>query len=76
VRLREKEIAPMSNEQLELMQTKIAYLERAASELSDVVFRQDREIQLLAAQLKALVQRIETVDERTRTPEEERPPHY
>ncbi|HEY2683807.1 MAG TPA: SlyX family protein [Steroidobacteraceae bacterium] len=66
----------MSSEQLELMQTKIAYLERATGELSDVIFRQDREIQLLASQLKALVQRIETVDERARTPEEERPPHY
>jgi uncharacterized coiled-coil protein SlyX len=76
VRLQEKEIVPMSSEQLELMQTKIAYLERATGELSDVIFRQDREIQLLASQLKALVQRIETVDERARTPEEERPPHY
>jgi SlyX protein len=66
----------MSSDQLELMQTKIAYLERATSELSDVVFRQDREIQLLGAQLKALVERIETSNERQRTPEEERPPHY
>jgi uncharacterized coiled-coil protein SlyX len=66
----------VSNEQLELMQTKIAYLERAASELSDVVFRQDREIQLLSAQLKALLERIETPNERSRAAEEERPPHY
>lgn len=66
----------MSNDLLELMQTKIAYLERAASELSDVVFRQDREIQRLAAQLKALAERVGSAEERPRTLEEERPPHY
>ena len=66
----------MSADSLELMQTKIAYLERAISDLSDVVFRQDREIQSLTAQLRALMERSATPEEKPRTLEEERPPHY
>ena len=66
----------MSDDPLELMQTKIAYLERATSELSDVVVRQDREIQRLAAQLKILLERSGSAEDRPRTLEEERPPHY
>ena len=66
----------MSNDPLELTQTKMAYLERAVNELSDVVFRQDREIQALRAQLKALVERLGAPEEGPRTLEEERPPHY
>jgi uncharacterized coiled-coil protein SlyX len=63
---------------LEQIETKIAFLERANTELSDVVFRQHREIEALRAQIAALAARIEAVqsDTGTRTPEEERPPHY
>lgn len=63
---------------LEHIETKIAFLERANAELSDVVFRQHREIEILRAQLVALAARIEAVqsDAGARTPEEERPPHY
>jgi SlyX protein len=59
---------------LERIETKIAYLERANAELSDVVFRQQREIQALAqalaAQTKMLTERPQAA------PVEERPPHY
>ncbi len=63
---------------LEQIETKIAFLERANAELSDVVFRQHREIESLRARVVALADRIEAVQSDTgvRTPEDERPPHY
>jgi SlyX protein len=66
------------DESLEQVQSKIAYLEHAVAELSDVVFRQHKEIGALEVQLKALRERLDSVrsDETTRTAEQERPPHY
>jgi SlyX protein len=63
---------------LEQIETKIAYLERANSELSDVVFRQHQEIETLRAHIAGLAARIDAAQADTgmRTPEEERPPHY
>jgi SlyX protein len=68
----------MNDETLEQIQTKIAFLERAASELSDVVFRQHKEIQVLQAKLKAVSDRLNGVqsDESPPPPDQERPPHY
>jgi uncharacterized coiled-coil protein SlyX len=68
----------MNDEPLEQIQTKIAFLERAASDLSDTVFRQHQEIQALEAKLKAIVDRLSGAasDESARPPEQERPPHY
>jgi uncharacterized coiled-coil protein SlyX len=68
----------MNDETLEQIQTKIAFLERAAAELSDVVFRQHREIQALDSKLKAITERLSggPSDDLTRPPEQERPPHY
>ena len=68
----------MNVHMLEQIETKIAFLERANAELSDVVFRQHREIESLRAQIVALAARIEAAqsDMGVRTPEEERPPHY
>jgi SlyX protein len=68
----------MDSEALEQIQSKIAFLERANTELSDVVFRQQQEIQALAARLKEVSARLQTEqsghDEGTA--EDERPPHY
>jgi len=63
---------------LEQIETKIAFLERANAELSDVVFRQHREIEALRARIDALVDRFEAAQssEPARGPEDERPPHY
>jgi uncharacterized coiled-coil protein SlyX len=63
---------------LEQIQTKIAFLESAVAELSDVVFRQHQEIQLLEAKLKALADRLRSgqFEDAPRAPEQERPPHY
>jgi uncharacterized coiled-coil protein SlyX len=68
----------MNDETLEQIQTKIAFLERASAELSDVVFRQHKEIQALEAKLKALSDRLSGAqsDEIPRSLEQERPPHY
>jgi uncharacterized coiled-coil protein SlyX len=70
--------APMNDEALEQIQTKIAFLERAASELSDTVFRQHKQIQVLEAKLSAVVDRLSAAqpDEVPRPPEQELPPHY
>jgi SlyX protein len=69
---------PDIDEAVEHIQSKIAFLEHAFSELSDVVFRQDKEIQLLQGQLKAFRERLEGMprEEPARTAEQERPPHY
>ncbi len=68
----------MNAQTLEQVETKIAFLERANAELSDVVFRQQREIEALRAQIGALAARVDAArsDTGVRTPEEERPPHY
>lgn len=68
----------MNTHTLEHIETKIAYLERANAELSDVVFRQHQEIEALRAQIVGLATRIDAAQADTivRTPEEERPPHY
>lgn len=66
------------NESLERLELKIAYLERANHELSDVVYRQQRELEELRARLIALAHRFDEAmhQQRPYTDEEERPPHY
>ena len=68
----------MNDSTLEQIEVKIAFLERANNELSDVVFRQQREIDALRAQVAALIDRVEAAQSRSDalTPEQERPPHY
>ncbi len=64
-----------AQDSLEQVQTKIAYLERAMTELSDVVFQQHKEIHALESQLKALKERLSGAPDEARV-EQERPPHY
>ena len=68
----------MNDETLEQIQTKIAFLERATSELSDVMFRQHGDIQALEAKLKAIMDRLSGAqfDDPPRPPDQEKPPHY
>ena len=68
----------MNDETIEQIQTKIAFLERANADLSDVVFRQQLELRALGERIKAVAERFETTqsEERPRPPEDERPPHY
>jgi SlyX protein len=69
----------MNAEMLEQVETKIAFLEHANAELSDVVTRQQRDIAALREQIAVLAARIEALregDVAPRTAEDERPPHY
>ena len=68
----------MNSEAVEKIELRIAYLERANNELSDVVYEQQREIADLRTQLADLVNRLENLrsEPAQYTPEQERPPHY
>ncbi|HXS22048.1 MAG TPA: SlyX family protein [Steroidobacteraceae bacterium] len=68
----------MNAHTLEQIETKIAFLERANLELSDVVFRQHQDIEALRARIAGLAARLDAAQSETavRRPEEERPPHY
>lgn len=61
---------------LEQIETKIAYLERANAELSDVVYQQRQELEVLRAKLSQLTGRFETAQATAYSPEDEKPPHY
>lgn len=68
----------MDADPIERLETKIAFLERANAELSDVVFRQHRDIESLREQLTTFAARLQTYEEDVtpRTAKDERPPHY
>jgi SlyX protein len=68
----------MDEEALEQVQTKIAFLEHANASLSEVVYRQQQEIQALGARINEMVERLEAVqaEDRARPATDERPPHY
>ena len=68
----------MNEEALEQIQTKIAFLERANADLSDVVFRQQLEIRALVARIEEVSERLAAAqsEERPRPADDERPPHY
>ena len=65
-------------ERLEQLETKIAYLEQANQELSDVLFAQQKAMGRLEARLGRLADRIEALAEPAGEypVEEEKPPHY
>ena len=60
------------------LELKLAYLERANQELSDVVYRQQQSIDQLEARLGRLADRLSSLEERPRdySTAEEAPPHY
>jgi SlyX protein len=68
----------MDEDTVERLELKLAFLERANAELSDVVYSQHKEIQTLREGLRALADRLDTrqTAEPVRRPEDERPPHY
>lgn len=63
---------------IERLELKVAFLERANNELSDVVYRQQLELDQLRARVASLVDRVEAIkDSPTQyTAEQEKPPHY
>jgi uncharacterized coiled-coil protein SlyX len=68
----------MTPETLEQIETKIAFLERANAELSDVVYRQKKELDELRARLSGLAARIDAAQSASTaySLEDEKPPHY
>ena len=68
----------MDENTAERLELKIAFLERASAELSDVVYAQQLQIEALQAKLVALTGRLEAVASSgsSYSVEDERPPHY
>ena len=68
----------MSDSALERIELKIAYLESANQELSDIVYRQQRDIDTLRAQMSAYQRQLDAwrSEQSDNTPVDERPPHY
>jgi len=68
----------MSDSALERIELKIAYLESANQELSDIVYRQQRDIDTLRAQMSAYQRQLDAWrSEQSDSPAvDERPPHY
>jgi uncharacterized coiled-coil protein SlyX len=66
------------SDRLEQIEVRIAYLEQANAQLSDVLVQQQQELRALRAQLGAMTQRLEAAQSAptTYTAEEEKPPHY
>jgi len=62
----------------ESVELKIAFLERANTELSDVVYRQQRELTAIKEQLLLMTDRVEAMklEMEAYSPEQEKPPHY
>ena len=62
---------------VESVEFKVAQLERALQELSDVVYRQQREIEALLELQRRLREQVEDLDSRRADPDAvEIPPHY
>jgi len=57
---------------------KLAFLERANAQLSDVVYRQHKDLEALREGLRALAGKLDARQstDPVRRPEDERPPHY
>jgi len=68
----------MNNEAVERIELRIAYLENANNELSDVVYRQQQEILALCERLGMLSSRFDELENKPRdwNAAEEKPPHY
>ncbi len=63
---------------IEQIEIRIAYLEKANTELSDVVYQQRLEVEALRARLLELLGRLDAGQTPTTdySPEDEKPPHY
>jgi uncharacterized coiled-coil protein SlyX len=65
------------NQTTELIESKLAFLEQATSELSDVIVRQQQEIRALEAKVVRLSEAFEAIKEAPpATSDNEKPPHY
>jgi SlyX protein len=67
----------MTAERIEALEFKVAHLERALQELSDVLYRQQRELDALRERSQNLYEQLQQLDDRGADPTGvEIPPHY
>lgn len=65
------------NGRIDTLEFKVAHLERALQELSDVLYRQQREIDALRDRNQQLVEQVQQLEDRGGEPAgDEIPPHY
>jgi SlyX protein len=65
------------NQRIDALEFKVAHLERALQELSDVMYRQQRELNALRDRNQQLVEQVQQLEERGGDPHGvEIPPHY
>ena len=66
------------NEAIERLEVKIAFLEATNNELSDVLYRQQQELDALRGRLKSLADRFDEFQNKPRewAAADEKPPHY
>ena len=67
----------MAQDRVELLEFKIAHLEKAVQDLSDVLYRQQRELDALRQRGQALEEQVQQLEDRGADPAGvEIPPHY
>jgi SlyX protein len=65
------------SERIDTLEFKVAHLERALQELSDVLYRQQRELDSLRDRNQQLVEQVQQLSDRAGDPNAvEIPPHY
>jgi SlyX protein len=68
----------MDDDFVERIELRMAYLERANNDLSEVVYRQQQEIDALRAEIAVVSGKLDSAltEQTVYTAEQERPPHY
>jgi SlyX protein len=64
------------NERIALLEEKLAFLERAVSDLSDVVTKQQKQLDLATDRHQRLIDRVSAMESDWGPATEEKPPHY
>ena len=65
------------SDRIDALEFKVAHLERALQELSDVLYRQQRELDALRDRNQQLVEQVQQLEDRGGDPNGvETPPHY
>lgn len=65
------------SDRIDALEFKVAHLERALQELSDVMYRQQRELDALRDRNQQLVEQLQQLEDRSGDPNGvEIPPHY